>query len=79
MAAGPQIAPPQQGAPPKPAGAPSGAVVQIIRQLDTLSQALGQVFPAASEEADGIQKLVQQIQSKVAQTVSPQQPQAPPI
>jgi len=72
----PQGAP--QG-PPKPAGAPSGAVVQIIRQLDQLSQALGQVFPAASEEADGIQKLVQQIQSKVAQTVSPQQPQAPPI
>jgi hypothetical protein len=54
-------------------------VVQIIRQLDQLSQALGQVFPAASEEASGIQKLVQQIQSKVAQTVKPTQPQAPPI
>ena len=51
----------------------------VDANIDQLSQALGQVFPAASEESDGIQKLVQQIQSKVAQTVSPQQPQAPPI
>jgi len=81
MAAAAQPVP--QGAPPP--GPPSGAgpnpaaVVQLVKQLSTLSSMLGQVFPAASEEADGIQKLVQQVQSKVAQTSAPSQPQAPPI
>jgi hypothetical protein len=74
MATNPQAAP--QGA---PQGAPTGAVVQIVGQLTKLAQMLGQVFPAGSEEADGIQKLVQQVQSKVSQTASPSQPQAPPI
>jgi hypothetical protein len=80
MATMPQPAP--QGAPQSPqggGGAPSGAVVQIVMQLAKLSQMLGQVFPAASEQADGIQKLVQQVQSKVSATTSPSQPQAPPI
>jgi hypothetical protein len=73
---------PQQGAPQPPQGggkAPSGAVVQVLMQLAKLSQVLGQVFPAASEESDGIQKLVQSVQSKVSATTSPSQPQAPPI
>lgn len=71
---------PQQGAPkPQGGGAPSGAVVQIVGQITKLAQMLGQVFPAVSEEAQGIQKLIQQVQSKVSQTSSPQQPQAPPI
>jgi len=77
MAAAPQGAP--QGASPQGGGAPSGALVQILGQIGKLASMLGQVFPAGSEEADGINQLVQKVQSKAAQTVSPAQPQAPPI
>jgi hypothetical protein len=86
MAAFPQADPSQQQGPPQapqgggsPAAPNTGAVVQIMDGLNKLSTMLGQVFPAASEEAQGIQKLVNQAQVKIAATQSQTQPQAPPI
>lgn len=74
---------PPQGAPPQQGGASSGAsqgqVIQLISMITKASQALGQIFPASSPMVSAIQDQVQQIQSKVAETQRPQQPQAPPV
>lgn len=67
-----------QGA-PAPSGASQGQVVQLIAVISKASQALGQVFPPASPMVSAIQNQVQQIQSKVAETQRPTQPQAPPV
>jgi len=77
----PQGAPQQGGA---PGGAPGGGqqmgqLMQLLQVIAKASQALGQVFPASSPMVTAIQDQLQQIQSKVAETQRPTQPQAPPI
>lgn len=69
-----------QGAPSQ--GAPQGnpgQVVQLLQIIAGASASLGKVFPAASPMVSAIQDQLQQIQSKVAETQRPAQPQAPPI
>ena len=72
----------QQGG--SPGGAPGGGqqmgqLMQLLQVIAKASQALGQVFPASSPMVTAIQDQLQQIQSKVAETQRPTQPQAPPI
>jgi hypothetical protein len=73
----PQAGPPPGG--PSAGGSNQGQVLQLIAVITKASDALAQVFPAASPMKDAIQDQLQQVQSKINQTQSPSQPQAPPI
>lgn len=85
MATAPQapVQPPPQGAsggaPLPPPGQAGGQVIQLISIIAKASDALGKVFPAAAPMVSQIQNQLQQLQSKVAETQRPTQPQAPPI
>ena len=76
-------APPQQGGgaqpTPGPSAQPTGAVVQIVANMASLSDMLQQVFPPAAPKVQEIQQSLMDIQSLMAQTQSPNQTQAPPI
>ena len=82
MATTPQPVP--QGAPPT-GGAPAGAsgggpqVMQLIAVITKASQALAQVFPAATPDTEVITSALQKVMAKVNETTKPAQPQAPPI
>jgi hypothetical protein len=74
----PQAAPPTAA----PAGnTPQGgpAVLQLVALISKASDQLAQVFPAGSPEAEEIQNQLRLIQQKMTQTMSPQQPAAPPV
>lgn len=75
----PQAGPPSQGGGSPAGGSNQGQVLQLIAVITKASDALAQVFPAASPMKDAIQDQLQQVQSKINQTQSPSQPQAPPI
>lgn len=82
MAAAP--IPPPQSTPPTaaPAGnSPNGgpAVLQLVALITKASQQLAEVFPAGSPMVDEIQNQLQLVQQKMAETMSSQQPAAPPI
>lgn len=71
---------PNAGGPSSGAGqSGSPAVVQIIAAITKLSNQLAKVFPPASPMADAIQQQLQQVMSKVNETMKPSQPEAPPI
>jgi hypothetical protein len=53
--------------------------VQIIAAITQLSDQLAKVFPPASPMTDAIQQQLQQVMAKVNETMTPSQPQAPPI
>lgn len=87
MAAAP-IPQPQGGAPPSspPTASPQGnspnggpAVLQLVALISKASDQLAQVFPAASPMAEEIQNQLRLAQQKMAETMSPQQPAAPPV
>jgi hypothetical protein len=81
MATPPQVAP--QAAPPPQGGGgsatPTGQILQLVAIISKASDQLAKVFPASTPMSSAIQDQLQQIQSKISETQSPQQPQAPPI
>jgi hypothetical protein len=74
----PQGGPPQ-GGPPAGAQQQAGQIIQLMQIISQASSKLGEIFPAGAPMTNAIQNQLQQIQSKVAETQRPTQPQAPPI
>ena len=68
-----------QGAPAPPSAQPTPAVVQIVGGITELAAMLQSVYPPSAPDVQAIQKSLQNIQSNMAQTMSPQQSPAPPI
>jgi hypothetical protein len=54
-------------------------VVKIVGGIAELATMLQQTYPPAAPQVQEIQNQLQQIQSSMAQTMSPAQTQAPPI
>lgn len=65
--------------PQGPTAQPTPAVVQIIGGISELVTMLQQTYPPAAPQVQEIQNQIQQIQSSMAQTMSPSQTAAPPI
>jgi hypothetical protein len=79
---------PQGGQPPSspPTASPQGnqpqggpAVLQLVALISKASDQLAQVFPAAAPMAEEIQNQLRLAQQKMTETMSPQQPAAPPV
>jgi hypothetical protein len=71
-------APPQQGGP----GASGGGAVQImelVRQVMSAAQVLGQRVPGAVPITSQILQLTQELQKKILQVQPPAEAQAPPV
>lgn len=89
MAAAPMNPAPQGGGappstPPTPSAAgnqsPGGpAVLQLVALISKASDQLAKVFPGGSPMVEEIQQQLRLIQQKMSQTMSPQQPAAPPV
>lgn len=86
MAAAPIPQPPQGAPTAPPTASPQGnspnggpAVLQLVKIIDSAAMKLAQVFPAASPMAEEIQNQLRLAQQKMAETMSPQQPAAPPV
>lgn len=86
MATAPQaVAGASQGNAPLPppasagGGAAQGQILQILKVLQSGSDALQKIFPPSAPMVSAIQDQINQIQAKINETTRPQQPQAPPI
>lgn len=68
-----------QGAPGGGSATPQPAVLQLVAVITRASDALAKSFPAASPMVEEIQNQLRMVQAKMSETMTPSQPQAPPI